>query len=323
MSETPSSPISEESWSFARSYATVFGDLPSSFSVVVRSLMNDFASTPTQMSSVTRYGVMRLLKSPTLYAPLFFVRSMLQDDQSSSTALIPEDQLAKEFSLIELAYLIGFLYLYRRAQSTCDQEEFAYISSQIAEDATLAIALGRAVPGVGGGTALMEATAPLLGLTCILKHDLPGFKEYRRTMKKTNTPWSTDWEVSRWGCSRVQIGTIVVQLLGFGVQRSNAFFKALSSPPHITPPNEEEFSLDVRMAAVWRASTQTYGKSPEFALPAKYYPKNADYQRVLARQNEYRISPPSPLWLNATKDDLPSPMSEPIDDGATQALDKN
>ncbi len=301
----------------------MFGDMPSTFSVVIRGLVNDFTSSPDQMSAATRYGLMRLLKSPTLYAPLFFVRKMLVNDQYSASALIPEDQLAKEFTLLELAYLFGFLYLFRRAQSTCDQEEFANLSEQIAEDATLAISLGRAVPGVGGGAALMEATAPLLGLACILKHDLPGFKEYRRTMKKMKSPWSSDWEVERWGCSRIQIGSIIVQLLGFGVPRSNAFFKALSAPPHITPPNEEELSQDLRMAAIWRASTQAFGKSPEVALAARYYPTNADYQKVLARQSEYRISPPSPLWLNATKDDLPNPMSEPTEDGAAHGSEKN
>lgn len=323
MAETPTtSPISEESWSFARSYATVFGDMPSSFSVVIRSLMNDFAVSPTQMTSVTRYGAMRLLKSQTLFAPLFFLRKMLVGDKGSGDAGLSASDLAKEFNLMELSYLIGFLYLFRKAQSTCDQEEFAVISEQIAEDASLAISLGRAVPGIGGGPALMEATAPLLGLACILKHDLPGFKEYRRTIKKSKAPWSSEWEVQRWGCSRIQIGTIVVQLLGFGVQRSNALFKALSSPPHITPPNEEEFSQDVRMATVWRTSTQTYGKSPEIALAAKYYPSNADFQKVLALQNEFRTNRPSPVWINASKDDLPASLQDSSEDAGAQQSDK-
>jgi hypothetical protein len=305
MTHTANTQLSEESWESARGYAGVMGEIPSSFAVVVRALMNDQATGANQPSQASRYGVLRLLRSPSVFAPLYFAAALVNDSsgaapQSSTT----ESELIKSFTPHELAVLIGTVYYFRRAQSLCPPEEFKYLADCISENATVGLMLGQAIPGLGIGNALTEATMPLFGLSSIIKHDPEGFKEYRRWLKRTGSSWNEDYEMTQWGCTRVQIGSIIVQLLGFGIQRANALLIGLTAATGIL--EEEAISKDIRMAELWRTAIFNTGKPPELALPAKYYPKEVTLKRVLAKLSEIRLDATISGWLLKTKEDLPA-----------------
>jgi hypothetical protein len=203
-----------------------------------------------------------------------------------------------------LAVLIGVVYYFRRAQSLCPPEEFKYLADSLSENAALGLLLGRAIPGIGVGNALTEATIPLFGLTSIVKHDADGFKEYRRWLKRTDSSWDVDYEMTHWGCTRIQIGSIIVQLLGFGIQRANALLTGLTPASGLT--EEEAISRDIRMAQLWRTEIFATGKAPEIALPAKYYPNDATLKKVVAKLSEMRQNATKTGWLLQTKEDLPA-----------------
>jgi hypothetical protein len=308
MTHTATKQLSAESWESARGYAGVMGEIPSSFTVVVRALMNDHASGAKEPSAASRYGILRLLKSPSVFAPLYFAANLLSEHSGGqSQASISESDLIKRFTPHELAALIGIVYYFRRAQSLCPPEEFKYLADCLSENATVGLLLGQAIPGIGMGNALTEATLPLFGLSSVIKHDPEGFKEYRRWIKRTGSSWNEDYEMTHWGCTRVQIGSIIVQLLGFGIQRANALLTGLN--PSSGLAEEESISQDIRMAELWRTAVCNTGRAPEIALSAKYYPNDTALKKVLAKLSEIRLDATTSGWLLKTKEDLPAGSS--------------
>jgi hypothetical protein len=128
--------------------------------------------------------------------------------------------------------------------------------------------------------------------------------------------------MERWGCSRIQIGSIILQLLGFGIPRANALLKGLASSAPISTADATDIAQDVRMAALWRHATKHTGKAPEVALPAKYYPNGNDYRHVINRLTQIRNEPPSPSWIKALKEDLPTPLEGDTTDSFAQQVEQ-
>jgi hypothetical protein len=304
MSTQPNA-FSPESWEYARRHAGMFGNVPSSFTSVIRGLMNEHSAGLASTTGQSKYFLVRLLKSPSLSAPFYFLCATHNPDVLLQNTHTPPDALAKAFTPFELAYLLGLVYLVRRAQTLCDKEEWKYVAEPLARNVNTAIQIGRSIPAIGTGTALIEASAPLLGLCAFMKHDVKGFREYRRNAKKRNNAWDCDEEVERWGCNHVQIASVLVQTLGFGITRANALVMALSSKADVGSADEVSLARDFRMAQLWRESVMSTLNGPTIPIHAKYYPTKAAQQNVITTMRDLLEQSCTECWLFKNKEDLP------------------
>lgn len=313
---TPTESFSPESWEYARGYAGVFGTVPSSFTSVIRSLMSEHSAGLAQTAGNNKYFVLRLLKSPSLLAPLYFASEVYNPEVLTQNGPTPADQLIKGFSPFELACILGLVYIVRKVQGLVDPEEFKYVIDPVIPNANVAFAIGRTITAVGVGTALIEATIIPLAVCAFAKHDLKGFKEYRReVMKKLSGKWNPDLEVERWGCNHIQIASVLLQTLGFGITRSNALVAALSSKSELGSLEEVNLSRDFRMATLWREAISTTYAAPTVPLPPKYYPTKAAQDNAVSMIKDVLGDEDACRWLFKGKDDLPahqlSPNKEP------------
>ena len=307
MSTTPTESFSPESWEYARGYAGVFGTVPSSFTSVIRSLIGEHTAGLTQTTGNNKYFVLRLLKSPSLLAPLYFASEIYNPSVLVEGGVTPPDQLIKGFTPFELACMLGLVYIVRKAQGLVDADELKNIIDPMIPDANVAFAMGRTITAVGVGTALFEATIIPLAVCAFAKHDLKGFKEYRREVTKVHKGrWNADLELARWGCNHIQIASVLIQTLGFGITRSNAFVNALSSKTELGTLEEVNLARDFKMAAIWREAISTTFKAPVVPLPPKYYPTKAAQDSAVAIIKEVLGDAEASRWLLKGKDDLPS-----------------
>ncbi len=297
--------MSAQSWEYTRGYAGVFGTPPAPFSTAIRALLNDESNGAGQPSGSTLYQLLRLVKSPSLFAPFYFAASNFEPTVISGNSRTPEAAILKSFSSFEIAALLAVIYLLRRAQVVCDAEELKYIEKDLIDEVNLSLAIGRAIPALGGGLSLLQAAAPLLGLAAFLRHDPAGFKEYRRTLKKSATRWDTDLEMQRWGCSRIQVGSVLAQSLGFGIRNANAIINGLTSLSQSSSEDEVDVSRDVKMAALWCDSIRATKKAPEVALAARYYPTNSALQAALETLDSLQRDSNQAAWLLKGKEDIP------------------
>jgi len=305
MSDSDGSTMAE-SWEYTRGYAGVFGRPPAPFVAAVRCLLTQHAEGASEASGSTRYQILRLLKSPSLFSPLYFAASAFTATTISSSRRTSESDLLKAFLPDEAASLLALVYLWRRASSICDGEELRFIEDTLVDPMNLGFLVGRAIPSIGAGLSVLQAAIPILGLTAFLSHDPQGFKEYRRLVRRQGGGWDCSLEIKRWGCTRIQVGAVLVQSLGFGTKRSNAIANVLGGQAE-SGQEEEDGNLekDVQMAALWCQCLSTTGKAPEIALAAKYYPTHAALQDTLSTFSMLRQDRGQSCWIQKRKEDLP------------------
>jgi hypothetical protein len=304
--ETPTDSSSPESWEYARGYAGVFGTIPSSFTSVIRTLMNEHSAGLAQTAGNSKYFVVRLLKSPSLAAPFYFAAEIFNPAILEKEGPTSADQLIKGFTPFEIASVLGLVYLVRRGQGLCDPNELKNIFDPMIPKTNIAFAIGRTIPAIGVGTALLEATMIPIAVAAFAKHDAKGFKEYRRDVQKQfSGSWNVDLEVSRWGCNHLQIGSVLLQSLGFGITRANAFVNAVSHKSDLGTLEEINLCRDFRMAAVWREAIATTYSAPTIPLPPKYYPTKASQDAAVATIKAVQEDSEASRWLLKGKNDLP------------------
>jgi hypothetical protein len=297
--------MSAQSWEYTRGYAGVFGTAPAPFVTTIRTLLSEESSGATQPAASTLYQLLRLVKSPSLFAPFYFAASTFMPTVISGTCRTPEASVLKAFSSFEIASLLGVIYLWRRAQALCDADELKCLEEPLIEEVNLGFLVGRAIPCIGAGLCVLQAAAPILGLAAFLRHDANGFKEHRRLLKKQNQRWDCDLEMQRWGCTRVQIGSVLAQSLGYGIKRANALTNGLIGLTQGSSGDDMELTSDVKMAALWCESIRTTRKAPEVALAAKYYPTYAALQDALGTLDTLQRDPSQACWLQKGREDLP------------------
>jgi hypothetical protein len=328
---TPIEEFSPESWEYARGYAGVFGAVPSSFTSVIRSLLGEHSAGLTQTTGNNKYFVLRLLKSPSLMAPLYFASEIYNPENLVANGPTPPDQLIKGFSPFELASILGLVYLVRRVQGLVEHEALEYIMKPVVPSSNVAFGLGRNIPAIGVGTALLEATIVPIAVSAFAKHDIKGFKEYRRVVQKQlGGKWNSGEELNRWGCNHVQIASVLLQTLGFGITRSNAFVGSLCSKHEQGSMEEINLCRDFRMATLWREAITATFQAPTVPLPPKYYPTKAAQDKAVATIQAVLADPEAARWLLKGRDDLPpyqvipkSAQTSPTDpsSAATSELD--
>jgi hypothetical protein len=303
----PTESFSPESWEYARGYAGVFGVVPSSFTSVIRSLMAEHSAGLAQTQGNNKYFVLRLLKSPSLIAPFYFATEVYNPDTLVQNGQTPPDQLIKGFTPFEVACMLGLVYILRKAQGLVEAEELKYILDPMVPNANIGFAMGRTIPAIGVGTALLEATMIPLAVCAFAKHDLKGFKEYRRDVAKSHGgKWEPSLELERWGCNHAQVASVVLQTLGFGITRSNAFVAALSAKADSGTLEEVNLCRDFRMATIWRESIRDSFKAPTVPLPPKYYPTKAAQDNAVSKIKAVLDDSEASRWLLKGKDDLPA-----------------
>jgi hypothetical protein len=273
--------------------------------------MSEHGAGNATSSGTGKYFTLRLMKSPTLSAPLYFACLAFSPQILIGSGRTPPEDLMKAFTPFELAYLFGLIYLYRRAENLIDAEEWRYIAPQLSIDGNSGFAFGRAIPAIGGATGLMEATIGHLAVAAFAKHDMKGFKEYRRELKKTSGGWSAAAEQTRWGCNHFQVGSVLLQTLGYGISRANAFVNAFCASPDVGSIDDQGLARDFRMASLWRGALAAGQSSPTVPLPPKYYPTKAAQTEALELIQNLSGDEGRALWIQKRKDDLPPYQQEP------------
>lgn len=309
--------LSAESWEYARGYAGIMGTIPASFSTIIRGLMTDHESGMTKVEGANRYQVIRLVKSPSLFSTLYFACKALTPQIIRRNGYTSEAEIVDSFSPFELAYLIGFSLLLRRAQGLCEDQEFSYIDDDITRNMNIGFLMGRAIPTIGAGCGMIEGTAPTLALCTFLRHDVKGFKEYRRAALKPGSSWDPSAEIKRWGCNSLQIASVIVQTLGFGVNHAQAL---IASREPSSLPDESRLTKDYRMAGVWRESIIKTLAPPTSKIEGRYYPSNDALNSALNKYKELVHDRQLAGWLKACKEDLPDCQTNPQPKSASAPL---
>lgn len=297
-----------EAWDTAKKYAALLGAVPSSFSTLIRSLIGDEDKNNGQLSSSTCSAAVRLFSGPSSRAALYFASRLYRPTAFQSDTAFKVKDLVLLYRPIDLAGLVGCLYLFRRARKRCPDDEWGELAQGMKLGVDLGFLVGTAIPNIGAALGALRGGVRSAAIATFHIHDQKGAKEYRRHLASKNLEFDQDWEVSRWGCSSAQVSSVMVQSLGFGVTFSNALYMSLtlSEAPLASGPLSGCDLLAYRFAItqLWAKAVYETGSEPTIVHRGEFYPVRTALEELVAQVSKIKSGAAEENWLSRGKDDL-------------------
>lgn len=291
-----------ESWSAAKETALTLGPPPSTFYTCVRFLRNDTEQNDGRISPVTKACLLRLLNSPSLQAPLYYAAITYRPNKLPSNTTLSLDTLIQVFRADEIANIISLLYVSRSLRRDCDAEEWKHWCSTVHPLADLGGFFGEMVPPVGMATGILAGCGRFLGSAMFLKVDKARYIKYRRNCKTKKLFYDLNEEMKLWGCTHVQISSVLLQSMGLGVEFPYALARAL-----LPQTNKDELPSHIqaiKTASLWAESLSSTGKPPDIVHRAEFHPSESDLDRIVSIAQEIRDKGSKYEWLSKGKGDL-------------------
>ena len=305
----------------ARAYANLLGAIPSSFTEATRKLRQDPAPTCAELAPSAAFLVKRLTRTDTIRTALCFAASTFKPERHPVPGEVKVEDVLVDYRPLDLAATIGLIYIHRRARTICPTEEWSNIDAHLARYLDTAVHVGYALSNAGAVAGVFLGGYIPLAHAMFLKHDIAGFKEYRRHLKGKNLWYDCEYEVSRWGCTSVELAAFFIQTLGLGLPLAESFVKGLSSnDPEGADLDEEAYRFYI--VGRWTTNILKTGAIPDMTHRGKFYPLKADLERVLEFYRATGGSGTRYRWLEKRREDLEGATPEKPRNPSVRALEE-
>jgi len=290
-----------QSWEHAKSFANILGNLPSSFTSVIRLLMTDYDRNPEGLTTYSRFFLGRLLKSPSIRIPYYFATKFLRPKLlQDSTEQFELRDLMNAFGGYEHAALLSSIFLYKFSRKLCDPVLLDPVVHRLQLNLNLGWCVGHAIPAVGAGAGLLLGGFRLYGFIPFIKHDPAGAQEYASYLRDSGMRVDLEYEFKRWQCNSLQVAVMLCQQLGFGIKRAVPLMRAITTTSPLLTQDELERAF--RVVDVWMESLEHNRSSPAIPLPPKYYPNKASLDELIL-QVEKALQPGDSNWITKSRED--------------------
>jgi len=297
---------SEESWSRADKYSKLLGAIPSSFSTAIRTLRtNNPDGAGNGFDKNSRFMADRLIKSPTLKAPVHFAACMLAPDKVTPDAPVSDAVLLNSLTPHEVASVLGMIYTYRRVKRLCEGQLWDNLAKEMHAQSDIGIRLGKCIPRIGTSVGIVLGSVRWLAMALFLSRDEKGFRAYRREVNAKNKYHDLDGEMKIWGCDHIQIASKILQTLGFGLPFAAGFSFGLTSTNHTELESDPEY-YRWYCATLWIEALRKHGKAPDMTHKGAYYPLKEHLDTLGLAVREINSGGSKFNWLGKEKQDLPS-----------------
>ncbi len=292
---------SVEAWQTSRKYATLYGEIPTSFTTLVRSLLAD-QETGGQFSSGSEWQMLRLLRTASMKGPFYFaLKTFLPEAIDEPAKSLKE--LLHRFQARDVAGFLGLLYLYRRAKRLCNADEFERLTEQFHTQVEVAGHVGIAMPNIGFPLAVFSLSLPVLSRAAFLIHDCKGFAAYRRQCKISKIPYDFEYEFGRWSCTHVQITSNLAVAVGFSAEFAHALSRGLAQK-ELGDEKANKVAYATQICKLWTDALLENGKEPDIVHSGNFYPSQTALERLLAACERVRQNGSAHEWLEKGKDSV-------------------
>jgi len=307
---------SAESWEEARAVAALIKAVPNSFSTCIRFLRADFEQKNPELSKGSKFYLLRLLKGPSVSAPLYFAALTYRPQQFEAHGA-GIDAILKTFKPEEIASLLSLIYLYRAIRKGCDAEEWKFIDESVQLQADVCGLIGDAIPSLGLANAVLVGGLRPLSQALFLGIDKANFTKYRRAIKKAGIFADLSEEMRLWKCCFGQVASILAQPIGLGLQVSEFLSRGFLPEGHSVESTE---ATGVRVTDQWLISLLRTGKEPQIAHRVEFFPHAKDVAVLLERVGVIRQQGTLHHWLSKGKDSVSPETTPGLFSGASKTV---
>jgi hypothetical protein len=295
----------------AREFAASFGNYSAAFTTTIRTLLNDEQEArpgeQPAMSDASRFLVSRLVKCPSILAPLYFSALTFHENKLKEMQCARAENLITLYTPRQLAAILGVIYIFRRIEGKCDPDQWQAISDSLQLAVDIGMHLGYAIPDLDPARGLLTAACKGLAWGTFAIQEPGMLKKYRISLRVHKLPFDLEKELELWGTTHLHIGSIILCSLGFGKEFANAYFAGGSD---LSDPRLDQEAVLFRVTMQWMNSLATTGEPPETTL-GDHFKLSEDtsdqfvdlIQRMLIRGSKHR-------WLAKRKEDI-DPVKTP------------
>ncbi|MCB0320279.1 MAG: hypothetical protein KDD60_05080 [Bdellovibrionales bacterium] len=293
--------VSGESWKKAKVVAEKLGYVPSSFSIAIRTLIQDQSNHGTVLKPITKYQVARLLKTPTFKSMIYHGSVALRSDYVNNATKLTVGSLMDLYEPYDLGAMIACFVYYRKAKGLLGPDRWELIRESISQHSQIGAQIGVAIPAIGLANGLIGGTILKVGLAGLILAEEKRYKEYERHLKSSKLPYDFAKETELFGCSSQQVGVFALSKMGFGVDIGEAFSTSLDLSRSIESLKEPR-ALRMRMTRAWIDTVIAGEDKPSYRIPGEFYPTQAERDRMNAQVT--RIMNGMKNWLDSDKEDI-------------------
>jgi hypothetical protein len=268
-------------------------------------LAQDPAGDCVGLEHTTKFLVQRLMRTGTIKTALSYAAVTFKPERYASPGAVDVNAVLADYRPLDLAAVIGLIYIYRRSRTICPADEWTFVDSQLARHLDTAMHVGYALANAGVAAGVFVGGFIPLGQALFLKHDPQGFKEYRRYLSSKKILLDVDFEMSRWGCSSPTLAAFFIQTLGLGLPLAEKFSLGVES---VAPDGKglDDGAYRFYIVNRWMMSILKSGEIPDMTHQGRYYPLKADQDRLKQLTADAGATGSRYRWLEKTKDELAS-----------------
>lgn len=301
-----------EPWVVANQYAKLFGDIPASFITLVRTCMNSYENKDNKIEPAVAFELKRFIKSDSMRAPLYFYIKTFKPELLDLTKDFSKN-CTSMFKADEIAAVLPILCIFRRAQRLISEEDWKFIGPSLETKSEIGLHIGMAIPKVGAGFGLITGVIRYLGLMTFLIHDKKGFGEYRRHLKLKKLPYEYEYEISRWGCTHVQVAVNLLVGMGYPSKLAQAVQEGLEAEELKKELKKTPLAYGIKVTEIWADALVDTGSLPGSSHDGEYYPMKDEMDKMnelvaLSLENGTQYAWLSKVKENINQDETPELM---------------
>jgi hypothetical protein len=278
-----------QSWQLARQVSNSIKPLPIAFTSSVRLLICDQLGNKGTIRPVTKFQVARIFRSNSFKAMLYYATKDLYPAAVKDKPFVSTGDMMALYSPADLASLIGMYVMYKKVRRLVDEQEWKQFKYDLNKQIFIGGQIGISIPKIGVGAGILTASMALLSLATLYSAEPKAFANYRRQLQKNSFKQDPKQEIEIWGCSSLQIATLNMSILGYGVEVSEALMKGLESARSFHKLNNP-MHLDYYMARLWLHTFWDKQKQPNITIPGDYYPLEADRVKSVSAIDGFKES---------------------------------
>lgn len=293
----------EASWQCAREYGKKLGRFPNVFAAAVRLLVLDHQRNNGELRPVTKFLVSQALRGKKILSMLYYSAIRLKPDEFKDQTTLSLGELVNSYTPYDVASLYAVYLLYRRTRkhNNMDLAAFRELMPQFQSESQLATLVGAAIPKIGIGNGALVGSMHHLALGIIAVSNRDKVMEYNSYLKAKGMRWDQYRETEIFGCTTVQLGSVLLTKLGFSKAVVELYFRGLDQEPKSTFADADPCD-PIRFGRLWLDCILDGRDQPMAKVPGTYYPLSI--QRDWLQEELTLINSGIPSWFERDNDDV-------------------
>lgn len=254
--------------------------------------------------------------SPTLKSVFYYAAQDLYKESIPSLDKLTPKSLLLLFNSNEITAILSLTYYYRQLKKICDQSEFERLSSKMLRHMEIGALIGNTVQHIGRGYGMLLGGLRYAAVGLLMLKDLKLYQEYRRRLTKSDLLFDLEWEKNAWGCSHLEIASVMAQALGFGriISMGMAADNAHKTPTEGLPKDYEERLMCWRVATHLTESFHNTGGMSEITdEKSELFLPQEELEFIKRQVWSILRDGTNYSWLTKTLEDLPAEVLTPLE----------